>query len=69
MLEFYASEAMELLGGVGYLRGNLVERVYRKVKVLAIGGGSEVIMRDLAARQLWLQGFYVIISKLRRVIW
>ena len=49
-----ASEAMQILGGAGYLRGNLVERVYREVKVMAIGGGSEEIMRDLAARQMGL---------------
>ena len=51
-LEWCASEAMQILGGAGYLRGSPVERVYREVKVMAIGGGSEEIMRDLAARQL-----------------
>ena len=53
-LEFCASEAMQILGGAGYLRGNRIERVYREVKVMAIGGGSEEIMRDLAARQMGL---------------
>ena len=53
-LEFCASEAMQIFGGAGYLRGNLVERVYREVKVMAIGGGSEEIMRDLAVRQMGL---------------
>ena len=38
-------------GGAGYLRGNLVERTYREVKVNWIGRGSEEIMRDLAAKQ------------------
>lgn len=51
-LEFCASEAMQVLGGAGYLRGNLVERVYREVKVMSIGGGSEEIMKDLASRQM-----------------
>ena len=41
-----ASEAMQILGGAGYLRGNAVERIYREVMVMAIGGGSEEIMRD-----------------------
>jgi acyl-CoA dehydrogenase len=50
-LEFCAREAMQILGGVGYMRGNRVERIYREVRVNAIGGGSEEIMRDLAARQ------------------
>ncbi len=53
-LEFVASEAMQIFGGAAYLRGNLVERVYREVKVVAIGGGSEEIMRDLAVRQMGL---------------
>jgi acyl-CoA dehydrogenase len=52
--EYVASEAMQILGGAGYLRGNPVERVYREVKVMAIGGGSEEIMRDLAVRQMGL---------------
>jgi acyl-CoA dehydrogenase len=53
-LEFCASEAMQIMGGAGYLRGNVVERTYREVKVMAIGGGSEEIMRDLAMRQMGL---------------
>jgi acyl-CoA dehydrogenase len=52
--EFCASEAMQILGGAGYLRGNRIENVYREVKVMAIGGGSEEIMRDLAVRQMGL---------------
>ena len=53
-MEFCAREAMQVLGGIGYLRGNRVERIYREVRVNAIGGGSEEIMRDLAARQYGL---------------
>lgn len=53
-LEFCAREAMQILGGSGYMRGNRVERIYREVRVNAIGGGSEEIMRDLAARQMQL---------------
>jgi acyl-CoA dehydrogenase len=41
---------MQIMGGAGYLRGNAVERIYREVKVQAIGGGSEEIMRDLSVR-------------------
>ncbi len=50
-MEFCAREAMQILGGTGYMRGSRVERIYREVRVNAIGGGSEEIMRDLAARQ------------------
>ena len=50
-VEFCAREAMQILGGIGFMRGSRVERIYREVRVNAIGGGSEEIMRDLAARQ------------------
>lgn len=53
-MEFCAREAMQILGGSGYMRGSRVERIYREVRVNAIGGGSEEIMRDLAARQYGL---------------
>jgi len=53
-LESIASEAMQILGGAGYLRGNPVERIYREVKVMAIGGGSKEIMRDLTIKQMGL---------------
>jgi len=53
-LEAIASQSMQILGGAGYLRGNPVERIYREVKVMAIGGGSEEIMRDLAMKQMGL---------------
>ena len=55
-MEFCAREALQILGGAGYLRANSgpgkVERIYREVRVNAIGGGSEEIMLDLAAKQL-----------------
>ncbi len=54
MLEWVANEAMQILGGAGYLQGSKVERIYRETKVLTIGGGSLEIMKDLAARQLGL---------------
>lgn len=53
-LEFCAREASQILGGASYIRGNKVERIYREVRVNAIGGGSEEIMRDLASRQYQL---------------
>lgn len=53
-LEFCAREALQILGGAGFIRGNKVERIYREVRVNAIGGGSEEIMRDLAMRQIGL---------------
>lgn len=53
-MEFCAREAVQTFGGAGYLRGQKVERIYREVRVNAIGGGAEEIMRDLAARQMGL---------------
>ena len=52
-LEAVAREAAQVLGGASYLRGSKVERIYREVRVNAIGGGSEEIMLDLAGRQLF----------------
>lgn len=51
-MAFCASEAVQLHGGMGFMRGTTVERIYREVKVNAIGGGAEEIMKDLAARQM-----------------
>jgi acyl-CoA dehydrogenase len=51
-MAFCASEAVQIHGGMGYMRGTTVERIYREVKVNAIGGGAEEIMKDLAARQM-----------------
>jgi acyl-CoA dehydrogenase len=51
-MEYCAREAMQILGGAGFIRGHRIERIYREVRVMAIGGGSEEIMLDLAARQM-----------------
>jgi acyl-CoA dehydrogenase len=53
MLEAVAREAAQVLGGASYIRGSKIERIYREVRVNAIGGGSEEIMLDLAGRQLF----------------
>ncbi len=53
-MAFCASEGVQIFGGAGYLRGAKVERIYREVKVNAIGGGTEEIMKDLASRQMGL---------------
>lgn len=54
-VELCAKEAVQILGGAGYMRGCASERIYRETKVLSIGGGAEEIMKELAARQAgWL---------------
>lgn len=53
-MEFCAREAVQILGGAGFMRGSKSERIYREVRVNAIGGGAEEIMKDLAVRQMGL---------------
>ena len=50
-MQFCADAAVQILGGMGFMRGTRSERIYREVKMMMIGGGSEEIMKDLAARQ------------------
>lgn len=46
-----ADAAVQILGGMGFMRGTASERIYREVKVMMIGGGAEEVMKELAARQ------------------
>lgn len=50
-MQFCADAAVQILGGMGFMRGTRSERIYREVKVMMIGGGAEEIMKELAARQ------------------
>jgi len=50
-MQWCADAAVQILGGMGYMRGTRSERIYREVKVMMIGGGAEEIMKELAARQ------------------
>jgi acyl-CoA dehydrogenase len=52
VMQFCAGEAVQTLGGAGFMRGTRSERIYREAKVFAIGGGAEEVMKDLAAKQL-----------------
>eukprot|EP00747_Dinoflagellata_sp_TGD_P178646 gnl/TRDRNA2_/TRDRNA2_27966_c0_seq1.p1 gnl/TRDRNA2_/TRDRNA2_27966_c0~~gnl/TRDRNA2_/TRDRNA2_27966_c0_seq1.p1 ORF type:complete len:423 (+),score=81.17 gnl/TRDRNA2_/TRDRNA2_27966_c0_seq1:43-1311(+) len=54
LMEFCAREASQIIGGQSYTRdggGARVERAYREVRVMAIGGGSEEVMYNLAMNQ------------------
>ncbi len=53
-LQFCADAAVQILGAMGFMRGTAPERIYREVKVMTIGGGTEEIMKELASRQLGL---------------
>ena len=52
--QFCADQAVQILGGMGFMRGTRVERLYREVKVMTIGGGAEEVMKDLIAKRLGL---------------
>jgi acyl-CoA dehydrogenase len=47
-------DAVQILGGMGYMRESLVERLYRDVRILSIGGGSREIMNEIIAKQMGL---------------
>jgi len=53
-MQFCADQGVQILGGMGFMRGTKCERIYREVKVMTIGGGTEEIMKELASRQLGL---------------
>ncbi|SFM64574.1 acyl-CoA dehydrogenase family protein [Marinobacter zhejiangensis] len=52
--EFVTREAVQLHGGMGYMRESVVERLYRDAKILSIGGGTDEIMKELIAKQMKL---------------
>jgi acyl-CoA dehydrogenase len=52
--EHVVNEALQLHGGMGYLRESEVERHYRDVRILGIGGGTNEIMNEIVARRLGL---------------
>jgi acyl-CoA dehydrogenase len=51
-MQWCADQAVQILGGMGYMQGTASERIYREVKVMMIGGGAEEIMKELAAKQM-----------------
>jgi acyl-CoA dehydrogenase len=45
-------EAVQMFGGLGYMRGTEVERHYRDARILGIGGGTTEVMTELVAARL-----------------
>ena len=45
-------DAVQVLGGMGYMRESLVERLYRDNRILSIGGGSREIMNEIIGKQM-----------------
>jgi len=52
--EWVANQAVQLFGGMGYMAESEVERQYRDIRILGIGGGTVEILNDMAARRLGL---------------
>ena len=46
------SDALQLFGGMGYVKGSLVERLYRDAKICQIYEGTNQIQRTVIAREL-----------------
>lgn len=52
--EHVVHEAVQLHGGMGYMRESEVERHYRDARLLGIGGGTNEIMNEIVAKRLGL---------------
>ncbi|ADG98858.1 acyl-CoA dehydrogenase domain protein [Segniliparus rotundus DSM 44985] len=50
--EWVANQALQLFGGLGYMAESEIERQYRDMRILGIGGGTTEILTTLAARRL-----------------
>ncbi|MCF8570151.1 acyl-CoA dehydrogenase family protein [Gordonia sp. HY002] len=53
--EWVANKAVQLFGGMGYMRESEVERQYRDMRIIGIGGGTTEILTGLAAKRLGYQ--------------
>ena len=50
--DYVVDQAVQLHGGLGYLRDAEVERHYRDARILGIGGGTNEIMNEIIAKRL-----------------
>jgi acyl-CoA dehydrogenase len=48
------TDAVQILGGMGYMRESLVERLYRDNRILSIGGGTREVMNEIISKQMGL---------------
>ncbi|MDW8087129.1 MAG: acyl-CoA dehydrogenase family protein [Candidatus Calescibacterium sp.] len=45
-------EAIQILGGLGYMRESKIEKGYRDVRLITIGGGTSEVQRTIVARAI-----------------
>lgn len=45
-------DAVQIFGGMGYMRETLVERLSRDARLLPIGGGTQEVMKEIISKQL-----------------
>jgi len=53
--EWVANAGVQLFGGMGYMAESEIERQYRDMRILGIGGGTTEILTSLAAKTLGFQ--------------
>ena len=53
--EWVANQAVQLFSGMGYMAESEIERQYRDMRIIGIGGGTTEIMTALAAKTLGYQ--------------
>jgi acyl-CoA dehydrogenase len=51
-VEHVVHEAVQVFGGMGYMRESEIDRHYRDARILGIGGGATEVMKDLSAKLL-----------------
>lgn len=49
---FVTDHAVQLHGGMGYMRESVVERLYRDARLFGIGGGTTEIMNEIISRRM-----------------
>ncbi len=50
--DYVVDAAVQIHGGMGYMRESEVERHYRDARILGIGGGTSEMMNEIIAKQV-----------------